>query len=188
MLVNQGLGKYSKGDCRPKTPALWGFPPPDGGRCDASSGRAWARRFMGDDEVPQLTLDSSPLCMIFPDRFFAILYIWLKILNREKSPKKTKTVKILSKRASETFGSILRFRVVDRSVWGEAIECYLRPVFRWCFWKSSATWSKNKNYRFDWWKFPVCRYTGGSVLWIMYRLLSSDQKKREQSLGWDNTG
>jgi len=38
-------------------------------------GRAWARRFMGDDEVPQLTLDSSPLGMIFPDRFCAILYI-----------------------------------------------------------------------------------------------------------------
>lgn len=85
MFVNHGLGKHSKGDCRPKTPALWGFPPPDGGRRDASSGRAWARRFMGDNEVPQLTLDSSPLRMIFPARFCAILYIWLKILNWEKS-------------------------------------------------------------------------------------------------------
>ena len=49
--------------------------PPDGGRRDASSGRAWAKRFMGDDKIPQLTLDSSPRFVIFPARFCAILYI-----------------------------------------------------------------------------------------------------------------
>ena len=85
MLVNHGFGKLSIGDCRLKTPALRCFPPSDEGRRDASPGRAWARRFMGDDEVPQLTLDTSPLCVIFPARFWAIVYIWLKILKLEKN-------------------------------------------------------------------------------------------------------
>ena len=73
--VNFVSDKHFDGGCRPQTPALRGSPPPDGGRRDASSGRAWARRFMGDDEVPQLTLDSSQLYVIFPARFCAILYI-----------------------------------------------------------------------------------------------------------------
>ena len=51
------------------------FPPSDEGRCDASAGRTWAMRFMGDDEVPQLTLDISVRYVIFPARFCAILHV-----------------------------------------------------------------------------------------------------------------
>ena len=85
MFENHGLGKHIKGDCCPKTPALWGFQLPDGGRSDASTGRSKERLFMRDDEVLQLTLNSYQLFVIFPARFCAILYLWLKILNREKS-------------------------------------------------------------------------------------------------------
>jgi len=50
-------------------------PPSDEGRRDASSGRAWARWFMGDDEVLQHSSGISPLLAIFPSRFCATLYI-----------------------------------------------------------------------------------------------------------------
>ena len=53
--INFVSDEHFDGGCRPQTPAIRGSPPPDGGRRDASAGRAWARRFMGADDAPQLT-------------------------------------------------------------------------------------------------------------------------------------
>ena len=65
--VNQAsFGKQFDGDCRPQTPALRLFPPPDGGRRDTSSGRAWARRFFWH----RIHLTFHPAFQLFSDEAY----------------------------------------------------------------------------------------------------------------------